>query len=471
MGTLDGKVAIVSGSGRGIGREIALKLASEGAKVVVNDLDADPAKETVTAVEAAGGRAVACVGNVTDADFDERFVQTAVEGFGGLDIIVNNAGYTWDSVIQKMTDEQWDAILDVHLKAPFRILRAAQPVIAAAVKKAKADGEPVGCRKVVNISSLAGTGGNAGQANYSSAKAGITGLTKAMAKEWGCYNVTVNTVAFGLIKTRLTESTAGGDGTTDVAYRSAWADDDVVALKEMATKFFQTEALSHRERWAVQKCVDRDFWYKAGELGLLCASVPEEYGGGGGTLAASNGSSADLIVLVVKTDPGAGRQGRVADRAGNRRRSRLPGRSRTRQGRDEGALVVAVWGAAVLQSAVEETVKYTKDRHAFGKPLFDLQNTRFELAECATIARIARVFVDDGIQRHLRGELDATTASMAKAWVSDMQVAVIDRCVQLFGDYGYMLEYPIARMFIDSRAQKIYAGANEVMKELIARSL
>jgi 3-oxoacyl-[acyl-carrier protein] reductase len=217
VGTLDGKVAIVSGSGRGIGREIALKLASEGAKVVVNDLDADPAKETVTAIEAAGGRAVACVGNVTDADFGERFVQTAVEGFGGLDIIVNNAGYTWDSVIQKMTDEQWDAILDVHLKAPFRILRAAQPVIAAAVKKAKADGETVGCRKVVNISSLAGTGGNAGQANYSSAKAGITGLTKAMAKEWGRYNVTVNTVAFGLIKTRLTESPAGGDGTIDAA--------------------------------------------------------------------------------------------------------------------------------------------------------------------------------------------------------------------------------------------------------------
>ena len=116
-----------------------------------------------------------------------------------------------------MTDEQWDAILDVHLKAPFRILRAAQPVIAAAVKKAKAAGEPVPCRKVVNISSLAGTGGNAGQANYSSAKAGVTGLTKALAKEWGRYNVTVNTVAFGLIKTRLTETPAGGDGTIDVA--------------------------------------------------------------------------------------------------------------------------------------------------------------------------------------------------------------------------------------------------------------
>ena len=217
MGTLDGKVAIVSGSGRGIGREIALKLASEGAAVVVNDLDAEPAKETVATIEAAGGQGVACVGSVTDSDFGERFVQAAVDNFGGLDIIVNNAGYTWDSVIQKMTDEQWDSILDVHLKAPFRILRAAQPIIAAAVKEAKAAGQPIPCRKVVNISSLAGTGGNAGQANYSSAKAGITGLTKALAKEWGRYNVTVNAVAFGLIKTRLTETPAHGDSTITVA--------------------------------------------------------------------------------------------------------------------------------------------------------------------------------------------------------------------------------------------------------------
>jgi 3-oxoacyl-[acyl-carrier protein] reductase len=219
MGTLDGKVAIVSGSGRGIGREIAVKLAGEGASVVVNDLDAEPAKETVAAIEAGGGRAVSCVGSVTDADFAERFVATAVDSFGGLDIIVNNAGYTWDNVIQKMTDEQWDAILDVHLKAPFRILRAAQPVISSAAKQARTAGEPVPCRKVVNISSIAGLGGNAGQANYAAAKAGVTGLTKALAKEWGRYNVTVNTVAFGLIKTRLTETPAGGDGTIDVQGR------------------------------------------------------------------------------------------------------------------------------------------------------------------------------------------------------------------------------------------------------------
>ena len=219
MGKLDGKVALVSGSGRGIGRAIAEKLAGDGAKVVVNDLDADPAKETVAAIEAAGGAAVACPGSVTEDGFAERFVGTAVDAFGGLDIVVNNAGYTWDSVIQKMSDDQWDAILGVHLKAPFRILRAAQPVISAATKKEKAAGLDVPCRKVVNISSIAGTGGNAGQANYSSGKAGIIGLTRAMSKEWGRYNVTVNAVAFGLIRTRLTEVPAGGDGKIDIQGR------------------------------------------------------------------------------------------------------------------------------------------------------------------------------------------------------------------------------------------------------------
>ncbi|MGK2880231.1 MAG: SDR family NAD(P)-dependent oxidoreductase [Mycobacterium sp.] len=219
MGKLDGKVALVSGSGRGIGRAIAEKLAGDGAKVVVNDLDPDPAKETVAAIEAAGGAAVACVGSVTEDGFAEQFVGTAVDAFGGLDIIINNAGYTWDSVIQKMGDDQWDAILDVHLKAPFRILRAAQPVISAATKKEKAAGLDVPCRKVVNISSIAGTGGNAGQANYASGKAGIIGLTKALSKEWGRYNVTVNAVAFGLIRTRLTEVPAGGDGKIDIQGR------------------------------------------------------------------------------------------------------------------------------------------------------------------------------------------------------------------------------------------------------------
>ena len=213
---LAGKVAVVTGSGRGIGREIALKLAAEGASVVANDLDPAPLDEVVAEMTSGGGSAVGVAGSVTDDDFADRFVQTAVSEFGGLDIIVNNAGYTWDSVVQKMTDEQWDAILDVHLKAPFRILRAAQPVIAAAVKEARGAGTPVPCRKVVNISSVAGLGGNAGQANYAAAKAGVTGLTKALAKEWGRYNVTVNTVAFGLIRTRLTDAAADDAGTIDI---------------------------------------------------------------------------------------------------------------------------------------------------------------------------------------------------------------------------------------------------------------
>jgi 3-oxoacyl-[acyl-carrier protein] reductase len=216
MGKLDGKVALVSGSGRGIGAEVARKLAADGAAVVVNDLDDAPAKETVAAIGEAGSRAVARVGSVADDGFAERFVQAGVDAFGGLDIIVNNAGYTWDTVIQKMTDEQWDAILDVHLKAPFRILRAAQPVIAAAVKQAKSEGRPVPCRKVVNISSIAWMGGNVGQANYAAAKAGVIGLTKALSTEWGRYNVTVNTVAFGFIRTRLTEVPADGNSTIEM---------------------------------------------------------------------------------------------------------------------------------------------------------------------------------------------------------------------------------------------------------------
>jgi len=214
------RVALISGSGRGIGKQIALKLASAGASVVVNDLDADVAEQTAEQITAAGGRAVTCAGSVTDPDFADRFVNAAVQNFGGLHIIVNNAGYTWDNVVQKMTDQQWDDILDVHLKAPFRILRAAQPVISAAVKIERAAGTPRITRKVVNISSIAGTSGNVGQANYSSAKAGVTGLTKALAKEWGRYDVTVNCVAFGFIKTRLTEAPAGGAANIDVAGRT-----------------------------------------------------------------------------------------------------------------------------------------------------------------------------------------------------------------------------------------------------------
>ncbi len=218
MGKLEGKVAIVSGSGRGIGRACALKLASEGARVVVNDLDAEPAAEVVAAIKSAGGEAIAVAGSVTADGFAERFVGAAVENFGGLDIIVNNAGFTWDSVIQKMSDEQFDAILDVHLKAPFRILRAAIGVIRDAAKRDAEAGREV-FRKVVNVSSISGTHGNAGQTNYSTAKAGITGMTRTLAKEWGRYKVNVNAVAFGYIVTRMTQATEAAGTTVNVGGR------------------------------------------------------------------------------------------------------------------------------------------------------------------------------------------------------------------------------------------------------------
>jgi 3-oxoacyl-[acyl-carrier protein] reductase len=202
-GKLAGKVALITGAGRGIGRSTALKLSGEGACVVINDLDAGPANEVITEIQSRGGEAVACVGSVTAPDFPEHFIATAIERYGGLDIIVNNAGYTWDGVIQKTTDEQWYAILDCHLTAPFRILRAAQPVIR---RFAAADAE-LGrrvIRKVVNVSSISGLFGNAGQTNYSVAKSGILGMTMTLAKEWGRLNTTVNCVAFAFIETRLT---------------------------------------------------------------------------------------------------------------------------------------------------------------------------------------------------------------------------------------------------------------------------
>ena len=213
MGKLDGKTAIVTGAGRGIGRSVALKLAAEGANVVVNDLDSTPADQVVAEITRAGGNAVACAGSVVDPEFAERFVGTATGTFGGLDIIINNAGYTWDSVIQKMTDEQWDAIVEVHLKAPFRILRAAQPVISKAVKAERETGTEVN-RKVVNISSVAGVFGNAGQVNYSAAKMGVVGLTKTLAKEWGQFKVNINAVAFGFVETRLTAAKEAGEEMT-----------------------------------------------------------------------------------------------------------------------------------------------------------------------------------------------------------------------------------------------------------------
>jgi acyl-CoA dehydrogenase len=377
--------------------------------------------------------------------------------------------------------------------------------------------------------------------------------------------------------------------------RFSWADVEINALHELATKFFETEALPHEDRYIEQKHVDRELWRKAGELGLLCAAVPEQYGGGGGThahdfaiydaqfrvgatslgLAAhsglvapylvaygteeqkrrwlppmaagesigaiamtepgggsdlkalrtsarregdtyvingaktfiSNGAMADIIIVAATTDPAAGAKGislivvepaaasgfkvgRILDKIGLRGQDtaelffddvRVPaddllgeegsGFGYLMQQLIHERLMVAVFAAANTEAAVEETVEYTKQRTAFGAPLFNMQNTRFELAECKTLAAVSRTFVDRGIERHLAGDLDPATASMAKAFSTDVEGKVIDRCLQLFGGYGYMNEYPIARRYTAARISRIYAGANEVMKELIARSL
>lgn len=202
---LVGKSAIVTGSGRGIGRSIAMLFADHGASVVINDIDADVAEATAKDIRDQGGAAIVCAGSVTNVEFPERLVKTTAESFGGIDIIVNNAGYTWDAVIQNMNDEQWYAMIDVHLTAPFRIIRAATPYMREVAKQEMAEGRRVH-RKIINISSTSGVAGNAGQVNYSAGKMGIVGVTKTMAKEWGRFNINVNAVAYGFIDTRLTQA-------------------------------------------------------------------------------------------------------------------------------------------------------------------------------------------------------------------------------------------------------------------------
>lgn len=377
--------------------------------------------------------------------------------------------------------------------------------------------------------------------------------------------------------------------------RSPWMDDDLDALAEMADTFFEKECAPHEERWGEQQHVDRDVWTQAGDKGLLCISISEEYGGGGGTFAheaviarsqahqlapslgnavhsvivahylatygtedqkrhwlpkmasgevvgaiamtepgtgsdlqaiktkavkdaddyvidgsktfISNGHHADIVLTVCQTDRDAGAKGFSliiveTDREGFARGRNL--RKMGQHGQDtcelsydgvrvphsnllgtvEGhgfvhlmqqlpheRLILAVAAVATMERTVELTVEYTKARTAFGKPVFTFQNTRFVLAECATLVRVAQSFVDDCIQLHLRGELDADTAAMAKWWLTEQQNVVADRCLQLFGGYGYMEEYPISRIFADARIQKIYGGTNEIMKEIISRSL
>src|SRR5205807_10176331 len=189
MGMLDGKVAILTGSGRGIGSAAARMFAAEGALVVVSDLDPNPAEETAGAIRAADGKAIVVAGDVTDPAFPVQLIKATLDAYGGIDIIVNNAGYTWDAVIQNMTDKQWYAMIDVHTTAPFRVLREAAKFIRDAAKKEQAANGHANPRKVVNISSVSGVYGNAGQVNYSTAKAGIVGITKTIAKEWGRFNI------------------------------------------------------------------------------------------------------------------------------------------------------------------------------------------------------------------------------------------------------------------------------------------
>lgn len=203
---LEGKVAIITGSGRGIGRAAAELLAQHGARVVTSDIDPVPSEETAAVIRAAGNEAISLPGDVTEKSFPELIVRTAIEKLGGLDIIVNNAGYTWDAVIHKMSDEQWEAILAVHLTAPFRIIRAAAPYLRETAKKERDELGQARARKIINVSSTSGTRGNAGQANYSSAKAAVVGMARTLAKEWGQFNIQANAVAFGRIETRLTQA-------------------------------------------------------------------------------------------------------------------------------------------------------------------------------------------------------------------------------------------------------------------------
>lgn len=202
MGVLDDKVAIVTGSARGIGRATAELLASQGAKVVINDLDADVAQQTASEIQ---GETTVFAGDLTKGDTPDQLVQTAIDAWGKLDIVVNNAGYTLDAPVHKLSDDWWQRMIDIHLTVPFKVIRAAAPHLREPAKQEKERGEEV-FRKIVNVSSTSGMFGNAGQANYSAGKLGVVGLTKTLAKEWGQFKVNCNAVAFGFVETRLTAS-------------------------------------------------------------------------------------------------------------------------------------------------------------------------------------------------------------------------------------------------------------------------
>ena len=379
-------------------------------------------------------------------------------------------------------------------------------------------------------------------------------------------------------------------------YRSPWLTEDLEDLRQLARTFLDKEVVPNQARWAEQHMVDRDFWRAAGQAGLLCISIPEEYGGGGGTFAheaviaaeqarvaddawangvhstivahyinafgtqeqkqrwlpgmasgdlvaaiamtepttgsdlqrvrtravrhgddyvingsktfISNGTHCDVLIIVARTsdDPGARglslivaetadlpgfERGRVLQKIGMHGQDtrelafvdmRVPaanllgavegrGFAQLMEQLPQERLIIAVTAAATAEAAVRHAIAYAKEREAFGENLLSFQNTRFVLAECAADALAARTLVDSCITRHIAGQLDAAGASLAKFWCTDIQNKVVDRSLQIFGGYGYMMEYPIARMFAAARVQKIYGGTNEIMKELVARAL
>jgi 3-oxoacyl-[acyl-carrier protein] reductase len=210
MGLLDGKAAIVTGSARGIGRATAELFVSEGAKVLINDLDADVAEQAASEID---GETAVHAGDLTKEGAADELVKAANEAFGSVDVVINNAGYTWDGVAHKMSDEQFQAMLDIHTIVPFRVARALAPTWREAAKAERNEGKEV-FRKIVNVSSTSGMMGNAGQVNYSAAKMGVVGLTKTLAKEWGQFKINVNAVAFGFVETRLTQAKEQGEEMT-----------------------------------------------------------------------------------------------------------------------------------------------------------------------------------------------------------------------------------------------------------------
>ena len=207
---LENQVAIVTGSARGIGREVVEMFVEHGAKVVISDKDQAPAEAAVAEIREKGGEAISFCGDVTAPDFAKNIMDATIERFGRLDILVNNAGYTADNLVHRLTDEQFQEMLDIHLIAPFRLIREATPYMRDAAKKEMEKGVSQ-YRKIVNVSSMSGVKGNVGQANYAAAKSGLLGLTKTVALEWGQFNINCNAVAFGFIDTRLTRPKEEGE--------------------------------------------------------------------------------------------------------------------------------------------------------------------------------------------------------------------------------------------------------------------